>query len=138
MAELRPRVEQAAWVVQTQYGLAIVPWTNADFGPCTITPHLGTFAIPSNAVAWIHTHPFTEGEVQTSCEPIAYDSNGQPIHGTYSSFPNPEDIEIAGAINAALGRNIDAYTIDQTTIVRFLATGSTTVSSYSPYGRCGY
>lgn len=76
--------------------------------------------------------------MQTTCEPIGYDSSGQPIHGTYSSFPNPEDIEIAGAINATLGRNIDAYTIDHTTIVRFVATSTTRVSSYSPYGRCGY
>jgi hypothetical protein len=47
-----------------------------DFGPCTISPHVGTFSIPTNATAWIHTHPFTEGEVQTSCEPIGYDANG--------------------------------------------------------------
>lgn len=132
------RLEQAAWIVQTSYGLDIIPWTNADFGPCTISPHVGTFSIPTNAIAWIHTHPFTEGEVQTSCEPIGYDGNGQPIHGTYDKFPNQEDIELAGLINESLGRNIDAYTIDQANVVRFLATSTTTVASYSPYGRCGY
>lgn len=132
------RVEQAAWIVQTEYGLEIVPWTNTDFGPCTITPHIGTFGIPPDAIGWIHTHPFTEGELQTSCEPIGYDSNGQPIHGTYSSFPNQDDIELAAAINGSLGRNIDAYTIDQSRIVRFVATSSSTMSVYSPSGRCGY
>ncbi|HEY0018041.1 MAG TPA: hypothetical protein VGC13_17125 [Longimicrobium sp.] len=132
------RVEQAAWIVQTASGLNVVTWTNADFGPCTISPHIGTFSIPTDAIAWIHTHPFTEGEVQTSCEPIGFDANGQPIHGTYDKFPNEDDIELAGLMNQSLGRNIDAYTIDQGNIVRFLATGTTTVSSYAPYGRCGY
>lgn len=132
------RREQAAWIVQTQFGLQVIPWTDADFGPCTISPHVGTFSIPTNAIAWVHTHPFTEGELQTSCEPIGYDAYGQPIHGTYSKFPNESDIELAAAINESLGRNIDAYTIDQGNIVRFMATSSTTVSAYSPYGRCGY
>jgi hypothetical protein len=132
------RVEQAAWIVQTQYGLAYVSWTNADFGPCTITPHVGTFSIPANAIGWVHTHPFTEGELQTACEPIGYDAYGQPVYGTYNKFPNEADIELAAAINTSLGRNIDAYTIDQGSIVRFVATSSTAVSTYSPYGRCGY
>lgn len=132
------RREQAAWVVQTQWGLDIIPWTNADFGPCSISPHYGSFSIPTNAVAWIHTHPFTVGEVQTSCDPIAYTSSGAPIYGRYSSFPNDRDVAMGHAINSSLGRNIPAYTIDQSTIYRFTATGETTAIDVSNHTRCGY
>lgn len=132
------RLEQAAWIVQTPNGLQIVPWTDATFGPCTITPNIGTFTIPPNAVGWIHTHPFRTGEFQTSCEPIRYDASGAPVHGTYSSFPNPDDIRLSGLINASLGRDIPSYTMDQRVIIRFVASSTTTVEAISQYGRCGY
>lgn len=65
------RREQAAWIVRSPAGtLEIIPFTDVDYAPCTVTPRIGRFTIPSNAVGWVHTHPFTRGEVQTSCRAI--------------------------------------------------------------------
>lgn len=132
------RSEQAAWIVRnSDGGLDVIPFTEVDYTSCTVTPRMGSFAIPANAIGWIHTHPFAAGEVQTSCEPLRVVS-GQPIHGRYSSFPNDRDIAFAASINRSLGRSIDAYTIDKETIRRFVAASATTATSLVRFNRCGY
>lgn len=137
-AEQSQRVEQAAWIVQTPTGLATLPWTDADFAPCAVTPHYGSFQIPANAIGWVHTHPFTQGELQTSCDPIGYGSDGGPIYATYNSWPNANDIGLASAINDSLGRRINAYTIDSSRIMRFVAVDASAATGVTPYSRCGY
>jgi hypothetical protein len=132
------RREQGAWIVQTAAGLEIVPWTEVTNEPCRIRPHYGSFSIPANAIAWVHTHPFWLDEVQYACEPEGTDENGSPRYARYNGFPNSQDIALAHAINESLGQVLPAYTIDGDKINRFTATSEVTTSEGSRYNRCGY
>jgi hypothetical protein len=73
-------------------------------GPCNINGNLNA---PQGAVAWVHTHPFKAGEVQTICgalkepepnSPGAFrdmrGSNGQPVYPTYDNKPSYPDREL--------------------------------------------
>jgi hypothetical protein len=67
-APVAQRLEQAGWIVRGWDGSYSMVRFNASFqGPCEIN---GNFNAPPGAVAFVHTHPYRRGDVQTSCPPI--------------------------------------------------------------------
>jgi hypothetical protein len=127
----------------------MVPFTVTAQGPCGIN---GNFNAPSGAVAWVHTHPFRNGEVQTICGAVKQPDpsapggyrdvigpNGQPVYPQYRNNPSIPDRELMNDINATmalLGRNWLAGVIidaNQTTVYSENASEGT-----SPLPRCGY
>jgi hypothetical protein len=127
------RLEQGGWIVQESDGsYRMAPFSSSVQGPCSIN---GNMNAPPGAVAWVHTHPFTRGEVQTICGAIktpdpsapggfrdAVGPNGQPIYPVYDNKPSFPDRELMSDINnlhAQLGHSLLSGVIidaDQTTI----------------------
>ncbi len=99
---------------------------------CTID---GTVSIPANAVAVIHTHPYSDGERITSSACLAardYDPSrflgpDAEMIATYDSSPNEADRSMAAAYN------MPAYVMDKDQI--FIVDENGLVADYQ---RCGY
>lgn len=112
------RLEQAGWIVRSWDGsYSMVPFSVSVQGPCNIN---GNLAAPLGAVAWVHTHPYGRGEVQTSCPPLqepdpsapggfrAVIRNGQPVYGIYRNNPSDPDRQLLDQVNtlrAGLGQD---------------------------------
>jgi hypothetical protein len=117
------RLEQYAWIVQTSNG-----YTFQSMGippsPCGVTEPIQVEK-PAGAIAFIHTHPWSVLEVQTSCG---------SDNGTYYGLPSPQDV----STSATLG--IPGYILDANGITKFdAATGSGTGTSIDArIPRCGY
>lgn len=143
------RREQAGWIIRSADGAySMVPFSVSMQGPCNINGNLNA---PPGAVAWVHTHPYRRGEVQTSCPPLQEPDpsapggyrdvmrNGQRVYGTYLNRPSDADRQLLDQVNALraeLGQDqlagvvIDA---DRTTVFTE-APGEKPVS----LPRCGY
>jgi hypothetical protein len=143
------RVEQSGWIVQrTDGSFAMVALAIRSQSPCGVN---GNFAPPPGAVAWVHTHPFTTGEVQTICGALkepdpstggwrdARGPNGQLLYPTYANAPSSPDHAVLLAINRPRERNgLDLITgiiidADRTTAFTEHASDGTI-----PFPRCGY
>jgi hypothetical protein len=126
-----------------------VPFSITAQGPCSLNGNLNA---PQGAVGWVHTHPFTTGEVQTICGAIkqpdpsapggfrdAVGPNGQPLYPVYDnrpSFPDHELMNDMNATRAQLGQPLLAGVIidaNQTTVYTENPADGTTVLP-----RCGY
>jgi hypothetical protein len=144
------RLEQGGWIVRNWDGsYSMAPFTVTAQGPCSIK---GNFNAPAGTVAWVHTHPFTSGEVQTICGALklrdpyapggfrdAIGPSGQPVYPVYRNTPSIPDRELMSDVNAlqaALGRDQLAGVIidaNQTTVyTENTSDGTTTLP------RCGY
>ena len=143
------RLEQGAWIIQRPDGsYGMTPFSVSTQSPCGIN---GNFNAPQGAVGWVHTHPFTAGEVQTICGALkqpdpatggwrdVIGTNGQPVYPVYSNRPSIPDRELMSDLNAVmgrLGRNPLAGVI--------IDANQTTVYSENPgdgtttFPRCGY
>lgn len=145
------RLEQAAWIVQRPDGsFYMAPFTIFAQDACSVN---GNFYAPPGAVAWVHTHPFTAGEVMTACGPLRLSDpsapegfrimvgpDGQPIYQTYDNKPSYPDRDVMFNVNDARAKRgevplagvmIDA---NQTTVYDedYPASGLTVLP------RCGY
>jgi hypothetical protein len=143
------RLEQAGWIVRSWDGsYSMVPFSVSMQGPCNINGNLNA---PPGAVAWVHTHPYRRGEVQTSCPPLQEPDpsapggyrdvirNGQRVYGTYLNRPSDADRQLLDQVNTLraqlrqdqlAGVVIDA---DRTTVYT-----ETPGEKPVPLPRCGY
>jgi hypothetical protein len=143
------RLEQGGWIVQNadgSYGMA--PFIVHSQGPCGIN---GNYNPPSNAVAWVHTHPFTTGERMVSCgaykerDPATgawsdvIGPDGRPVYPEYRNRPSIDDHEAVSDMNNALatvGRNLLVGVVidhEQSSVYNENA-----AEGYTYYPRCGY
>jgi hypothetical protein len=107
------RLEQYAWIVETSDGFAFAPM-NLPSGPCGPEERVDV-APPPGTVAWVHTHPWRWGEMQTSC--------GE-AHGIYVGMPSMDDIDASRVLG------LPGYIIDAHQITKFdAAAGLTPVAS---------
>lgn len=143
------RLEQGAWIVQNadgSYGMA--PFATSLQGPCNIN---GNYNPPPNAIAWVHTHPFTAGETMTICG--AYKTrdpatgawrdiigpDGRPVYPVYNNRPSIDDHGTMADMNETLAMNgrdiLMGVVIDhqQTSIYN-----ESTAAGYTIRSRCGY
>jgi hypothetical protein len=104
------RLEQAGWIVRGWDGsYSMVPFNVSVQGPCNIN---GNLSAPPGAVAWVHTHPFTTGEVMASCGPVKMQdpsapggyrdmigSDGQPRYRAYNNNPSNFDRNLLDQVN---------------------------------------
>jgi len=109
------RMEHAVWIILNANG----SYTTAAFnptrqGPCNVN---GNLHAPPGAVAWLHTHPFTTGEVMTICgalkrpDPTApggfrdmIGPDGRPVYAVYDNKPSIPDRELMNDVNALRSR----------------------------------
>jgi hypothetical protein len=107
------RLEQYAWIVETSEGLVLVPMNLAS-APCGPEDEVDV-VFPPGTVAWVHTHPWAWGEMQTSC--------GEQ-NGTYIGMPSRDDIDASRVLG------LPGYIIDAHLITKFdAAAGLTPVAS---------
>jgi hypothetical protein len=144
------RLEQGGWIRQrTDGSYYMTAFSITAQGPCNINGNLNA---PQGAVAWVHTHPFKAGEVQTICgalkepdpnTPGAFRDmrgpNGQPIYPTYDNKPSYPDRELMHDVNytrSQLGQGLLAGVIidaDHTTVYT-----ENPGDGASVHPRCGY
>jgi len=146
------RLEQAGWIVQRSDGsFYMAPFTISAQGPCSVNGNLNA---PPGAVAFVHTHPFTQGEVQTICgaikqpDPFApggfrdvIGSDGRPVHPVYDNKPSIPDRNLMNDVNRTRARfqpgsaQLSGVIIDanQTTVYT-----ENTADGNTPFPRCGY
>jgi hypothetical protein len=117
------RREVAGWIVQTANGFAVQPMTGAVLMPCGVDADGNP---PPGTVGWVHTHPWSVGERQTSCPPLTI--GGREVHFTYTGASSDYD----DAISAQFG--IPGYILDADGITKFDGTGAT----LARHDRCGY
>jgi hypothetical protein len=148
-AEQSQRLEQAGWIVRRPDGtFGMAPFTTTAQGPCNVNGNLNA---PFGAVAWVHTHPFRTGEIQTICGALkepdpatggwrdAAGPAGEPLFPKYENRPSIPDRELLGDVNRTragvgqlplVGVIVDA---DKTT-----AYTEDAADGIEPYPRCGY
>lgn len=144
------RLEQAAWIIHDAGGsFRMAPFITTRQGPCNVN---GNFNPPAGAVAWVHTHPFWSGEVQTVCgalkQPDPYvpggfrdvlGPDGQPVYPEYRNSPSIPDRELLNDINATmemLGRNPLAGVIIDANQITVYSENSSDGTAVFP--RCSY
>ena len=117
------RLEQYAWVVYSN-GVYSFPSMGVTPGPCGF---LGSAQLtpPPGTIGFIHTHPWTSAEIQTTCG-----GNPQP----YWNLPSTYDVQAS----ASLG--LPGYIIDANKVTKFNASnGMTPINSIDTQNnRCGY
>jgi hypothetical protein len=113
---MQDRQERGGWIVQTASGYTVDPfpldWT---IGPCGINVPVGTMP-PAGAVAWLHTHPYGNGEMLTSCEGTRIEIGGQVFtaYVRYTNDPSEPDGKTATLWN------LRGYVIDKDKITEFI------------------
>jgi hypothetical protein len=108
------RLEQYAWIVETSDGYALAPM-NVPSAPCGTEDQVDIALPPPGTVAWVHTHPWAWGEIQTSC--------GE-ADAIYFGMPSKDDVDASQVLG------LPGYIIDAHQITKFDATsGSTPVAS---------
>lgn len=127
----------------------LVPLQDAVRGPCSIN---GNWTAPPGAVGFVHTHPFTAGEVMQACGPITqqlpdgrsvpiFGSDGRTLYHRYTNQPSPADRDLlATVINNSIRRSqgmppIVGYVIDNERITKYTGTNDFHDRTYN---RCGY
>lgn len=144
------RLEQAGWIVRNPDGtFGTMPLTGITAqGPCEIN---GNFNPPPDAVAWVHTHPFSRGEEQVVCPPvhrldtstgqwvIVYGSDGRPDYQEYGNRPSDPDYDLLWRINH-VRQNQHRVLLTGLIIDHDRTTAYTEDSSAkpAPFPRCGY
>jgi hypothetical protein len=133
-ASMKDRREQGGWILSDGAGgLRFDPfpasWTR---GPCSIDIPPGTVP-PMNAVGWVHTHPFSRGEVLTECE--WQETPFGKFPQSYNGLTSDSDDRLQSGWRAA-GYNITGYMIDADKMTRF--TGEGTPETETKFDRCGY
>ena len=120
------RRERGGFIIQTGNGYTVQPFP-ADwiYGPCSIAFPLD-YRPPAGTVAYVHTHPFTYGEKQTSCDPVV---PGTSLYQNYPGRSSDGDNKTAGHWG------ISGYLLDADHIARFTADEA---SADVPFGRCAY
>jgi hypothetical protein len=96
--------------------------------PSSVTP-------PSNLVAWVHTHPYTNGDVMTECDKISL-PGGLQRPFTYRGDPSYDDDEMTRTLRQNGYPNVRGYIIDADKITWY--TGDDTPTTVGNYPRCGY
>lgn len=141
------RLEQAAWIVRSTNGAyRMEPFQIYSQGPCGIN---GNLAAPANAVAWVHTHPFRQGEVQVSCGALkepdpggglrdVLGPDGRPLYPTYDNRPSNRDRATMQTINETRASTLPQLSgviidYDKTTVYTENPSDGTT-----SLPRCGY
>ncbi len=112
-------------------------WVSA---PCSITPPPGftTNNIPDHAIGWIHTHPFENGEIATTCPSTTW--KGITAYSKYIGGPSDDDVHAADTYEIARP-TFQSYVIDKNQITRFKGTIAPNPGAdvlLANYGRCGY
>ncbi len=125
------RYETAGWVVQNPDGSLYFQRVEDDWisDQCGINPPSTGYTIPRNAIAFIHTHPYWEGEnVHIAC--------GEGFSDSYVSGFSSHDLSAITSWGQLLGLpTFQGYVIDGNNITR------TDILGQGPTGqfpRCGY
>jgi hypothetical protein len=102
---------------------------------CSISPTPG-FTPPVNAVAWVHTHPYQNGESMTGCPPDRIVVGGTLInvYTRYMNDPSGDD----GVVAQRWG--IPGYVLDKERITRFVGSAQSAEKYVitSRINRCAY
>jgi hypothetical protein len=130
------RREQGGWITSDGFGgLQFTPFPSSwarepcRIGfPAQVTP-------PPNVVAWVHTHPYRNGELLTECQQQQL-PNGARVPFTYRGDPSWDDDDITRSLRQAGYAHVRGYIIDEDKITWF--TGDDTPTSVGSYSRCGY
>lgn len=130
------RVEQGGWIVSDGAGGFRFEEFPANWlrTPCSIIfPQV--FTPPAGVVAWVHTHPYANGDRQTECqqEPV---KGGVLVPFKYTGNPSVGDDAMTRAIRQGGYPHLIGYMIDANHIVR--STGDNTPGGVRPLPRCGY
>lgn len=120
------RIEHGAWIIRgADDGYSVQPFpSNWPADGCGIDPPPGTMP-PAGAVAWVHTHGWTQGELQTACPPVELNFGGRKFKRYVNYNGNPS----SGDMNAAsVWSGIASFMIDKNQIRQFDATNSNIAS----------
>lgn len=136
------RRERGGWILKTAAGYAFQEFTDWRSEPCQLVPpSLAALSSPDNAVAWIHSHPFTYGEAQISCKYVST-ITGLMTVPTYRGVPSVDDGRVGELINdrrSARGLGpIDGFVIDKEGILRFVPLTGGAMLDYPTIDRCAY
>jgi hypothetical protein len=117
------RREQYSWIVQTSTGYSFVPIGTTP-QPCGMGS-AEYLSPPPGTVAFIHTHPWTDGEMQTTCG---------PRQARYFGLPSEDDVAAAAQLT------LPGYILDTKRITQFDGNSgpapANAIQSQTP--RCGY
>lgn len=120
------RLEQYAWIVQSADGYVFVPM-GVPPAPCGPEGEIEVGPAPEGTVAWIHTHPWAVGDMQTTCGEVPT---------LYYGAPSDADVATSHTLN------LPGYIMDATQITKFDGRGETVPapvnSIVNTVERCGY
>ena len=121
------RREVPGWIVRNAdgtYGFQRVFSAGITSDPCQVTAT--TVQVPTNVVAWVHTHPYARGERMTECGNIRY------IRGASAT-----DVATVRGLSQLQGREITGYILDKDGIMKY--TKDTRANRHEGFiRRCGY
>ena len=120
------RFETGGWILQNSDGSYSFQAFKATPQPCGLDIDPATDPKPSNAVAWVHVHPWAIGEKQISCGYAVY-IGGKGMYANYSGNASDDDFQTAGTWG------IPGYILDADGIRRFTSSDAGT-----RYARCAY
>lgn len=145
------RREQGGWIVRAPNGTySMVRLVNSVSEPCRLN---GNFNAPQGAVAFVHTHPFRRGEVQTSCDPVRVEDpsapgvfldfigpDGQRVYQVYDNQPSLPDRDLMSLINSVRGELTNQPLLAGVIMDRDRITVYThdPAMEPEPFPRCGY
>ncbi|HEX2220871.1 MAG TPA: hypothetical protein VHG35_18890 [Gemmatimonadales bacterium] len=91
---------------------------------------------PTGAVAWVHTHPYRNGESLTACGSLTIYIGGVPMQAyvRYENLPSEDDGKFSTLWNKP------GYVIDKNKVTRFVGNASSPdfFDIQSQVNRCGY
>jgi hypothetical protein len=117
------RREQGGFIISTSAGYIFQSFpSDWSYGPCSIG-FPPDFVPPAGTVAWVHTHPFTLGEQQTSCGEVL------PGSGLYQNYAGKSS---DGDNKTSAHWGIPGYLLDADHIARFT---SDEAAADVPFGR---
>lgn len=120
------RREQGGFIISTSAGYVFESFpSDWSYGPCSIG-FPPDFVPPAGTVAWVHTHPFTLGEQQTSCGEVI------PGSGLYQNYAGKSS---DGDNKTSAHWGVPGYLLDADHIARFT---SDEAAADVPFGRCAY
>lgn len=124
-ANLAQRRERGGWIVSTSTGYAVVPFVSLETSFCRMKGD-EDFPTSGAVVGFVHTHPYSVGELIVNCEFQFWEYKGRP-----SSM----DIKMGLALGSQLGWGgaLPGYILD-TSGIRAFAKDQPSRS----YDRCGY
>lgn len=105
-------VERMGWIINDN-GTYHVDWVPRNADVCAIHDPADPHSPPSNAVAWVHTHPgLSETVPADTCLYV-------DIPVTLGSGPSWRDYKYHTTVESALGRPIPGYILEDLGLVRF-------------------